>query len=385
MPLQWCLAPRRARAYRAGVDLFVTAAAGTEGALRDELRELRLRVRADRGGVHVLGARPTDVWKVCLLSRIAIRVLVPVATFECADEDALYGGVHDLDLGEHLDPRLTIAVSAVAKDGPVTHTSYIAQRTKDAIVDRQRREKGLRSSVDRDDPDVAIFVHLKGGVARVFLDASGQSLHLRGWRNQTGGVAPLKETLAAAILRLSEWDRRRDLVDPMCGSGTIAIEADLWARNVPPSSRSRRFGFERWASFDAARAKELEAMRGEAAAAIRDEGPTIFAADVDAGAIELARGNAERARARARFRVAPLAALRPFDPPAHLCTNAPYGARLDAEWDELRAALRRLERHGAAVLGPDEPGLHLCARRPDARYRLRNGRIPCALSVWREL
>ncbi len=224
------------------MSIFVTAAAGTERALKEELRELRLfRVRADRGGVRAEGDRNADdadraaAATVCLRSRVGVRVLIEVARFPCPHEDALYQRIAEIEWERWLHPRLTLAVSAVARDSRLRHTNFIAQRTKDAIVDRQRKREGRRSSVDRQDPDVAVFVHLKRDEAAVFLDASGGSLHMRGWRTQAG-AAPLKETLAAALLRIAGWDRQSPLIDPMCGSGTFAIEADLLGARRPAAS-----------------------------------------------------------------------------------------------------------------------------------------------------
>ncbi len=161
---------------------FATAAKGTEGALRDELRELRLPgVRADRGGVHFAGDWP-DAWRVCLHSRIALRVLAQVTRFPAPDERALYGGVRSVDWRPFLTPERTLAVSAVCRDSCLTHTGFLAQKTKDAVVDQMRGRLGSRPDVDRKDPDVSLFLHLRQDVATLYLDLAGESLHRRGWR-----------------------------------------------------------------------------------------------------------------------------------------------------------------------------------------------------------
>jgi putative N6-adenine-specific DNA methylase len=363
------------------VNLFVTAAKGTEKALRDELREIGLKgPKADRGGVRLRGDLEA-VARICLGSRIAVRVLVEVGHFECPDEDALYAGVEAIEWERWLSPERTLAVSAVSRRSALTHTNYIAQRTKDAVVDRQRRRRGRRSSVDRRDPDLAIFVHLRNDRAGVFLDASGQSLHRRGWRTR-GGAAPLKETLAAAIVRMSGWDRASPLVDPMCGSGTLPIEADLWAREVPPQPRARRFGFERWADHDATAARRMTELRAALEARARASGPEILGADADAAAVKRARANARRAGAKARFSVAPLATLR-RDGPGHLLSNPPYGRRLGADrgfWEELRQAIRRLPEHRVTLLLPEKGAPRDLGRGRRARaVALYNGRVRCTL------
>lgn len=370
---------------RDSLSLFVTAAAGTEVALRDELRELRLKgPKADRGGVRLRGNRETVV-RICLGSRIAVRVLVEVGRFDCPDEDALYEGVAAIAWDRWLSPDRTLGVSAISRRSALTHTNYIAQRTKDAIVDGQRRRRGRRSSVDRRDPDLGIFVHLKKDRAGVFLDASGGSLHMRGWR-RAHGAAPLKETLAAAILRMSGWDRTVPLMDPTCGAGTLPIEADLWARKVPPQARERTFGFERWADHGPEGRAILDHERGRAEARIRDEGPTCLGRDADRRAVKAARSNAGRAGSHARFEVGALDDLRGAGP-GHVVANPPYGRRLGADaafWDGLRRALERLPEHHVTLLLPEEDAPEdLGGGRRARSKRLFNGRLRCRLVTYR--
>ncbi len=211
---------------------FATASKGTEPALRDELRELRFRrVRADRGGVHFEGDLG-DAARACLWSRIALRILREVSSFDAGDEAALYEGARSLDWREWLTPQTTLAVRASCRSSHLTHSQYIAQKTKDAIVDTLREHLGARPSVDREDPDVGVTVHLLRDRATLYLDASGASLHERGWRGRAG-AAPLRETLAAAVLRLSGWDRTQPLVDPMCGADDRDRGGGLGSRDGP--------------------------------------------------------------------------------------------------------------------------------------------------------
>jgi putative N6-adenine-specific DNA methylase len=365
------------------MSLFVTAAAGTEVALRDELRELGLRrVRADRGGVRLDGERD-EARTVCLGTRIGVRALLEVGRFACPSEDALYEGITAIEWERWLRPALTLAVTAVAKDSALRHTNYIAQRTKDAIVDRQRAKEGNRSSVDRHDADLGVFVHLKRDEAAIFLDASGGSLHARGWRARAG-VAPLKETLAAALLRMSGWDRASPVIDPMCGSGTIAIEADLWARGVPPQFPSRRFGFERWADYDAEARQRTAEQRSLLAEAAREEGPWCLGYDREAAMVELARANATRARSGATFGVRTIEDFVPTDQPALVIANPPYGERLEADratWRALGRSVQRMEGQRVALLLPEDAP-NVMERPPSAVHRVFNGRLPCRFALW---
>lgn len=363
------------------IPFFATCAAGTELALKDELKELRLhKVRADRGGVRFEGAID-DAMRACLESRIAIRILMPIARFPAPDGDALYDGARAIAWEQWITPRHTLAVSAVSKKSALAHTNFVAQRTKDAIVDRLRDRHGARPDVHRDDPDVAIFVHLAKDEAAVHLDLAGESLHRRGWRRAIG-EAPLKETLAAAMLRLSGWDRRSPLVDPCCGSGTIAIEADLWARDVAPQLGRERFGLERWATHDDRERRAIARLRDEARARERPTGPPIAGSDVDPRAITTAEGNARRAASKARFHRAPLRDLA-ADPGALVIANVPYGHRLDEGelWRELGEALPRLRGRTLSLLLESPPPSGLLPR-PASSHELWNGRIPCRLVTW---
>lgn len=364
------------------VDLFATAARGTEVALKEELRELRFfQPKADRGGVRFRGTL-LHAFKACLLSRIAIRILVPLGKGSAENERAYYDAAHALPIEHFVAPGSTLACSAVSRNSKLRHTGYLAQLCKDAMVDRIRDRTGSRPDVDRDDPDVAIFIHVKNDEASFFLDAAGRSLHERGWRT-SAGAAPLKETLAAAILRLSGWDRRAPLVDPMCGAGTIAIEADLWARNVAPGIFRDRFGIERWSVVDAALAASFREARDTARAnAAPVASTTILGSDVDPHAIVRSRDNAERAGATVRFEAKALADVRLPDG-AFVVTNPPYGERLEeheALVADLRALARRSERPSFAVLFgelPEDAGLPSRTR----FVELSNGDIPCSLAV----
>jgi putative N6-adenine-specific DNA methylase len=362
---------------------FVTASLGTEDALADELAELGCaEVEVDGSGVRFVGTEE-QAQRVCFLSRIGVRVLRPLGEFPCRNGDALYEGVRSVDWRPYLTPRHTLAVSSNVRDSALTHTVFVSQRTKDAVVDQLRDRQGTRPSVDRDDPDLAIVVRIVRDRATVLVDVSGESLHLRGYR-PPGGVAPLKETLAAAIVRMSGWDRSSPLVDPMCGTGTIAVEADHWARRVAPGLSRARFGFERWASFDESAARRLADVRGELAAAELAEGPPIVASDVDAAALELAKRSVATSRARVRVERVRVGALRSTDPPGWIVANTPYGERVDMD-----PSLAREIGRGLSALSPGHHVALLVRGRPKVgapasarRARVFNGPLECSLLTW---
>jgi putative N6-adenine-specific DNA methylase len=362
---------------------FATAAKGTEPALRDELRELRIAgVRADRGGVHFEG-EAVAAHRVCLWSRVALRVLTPLATFEAPDERALYEGVHVVALDHVLDPKRTLVVSAACRSSRLTHTEYLCQLTKDAVVDRIREQRGARPSVDKRDADVHLFLHLVKDVATLYLDFAGRSLHERGLRERNA-EAPLRETLAAAVVRYSGWDRTSPLVDPACGSGTLLIEAGLWAKRVAPGLSRLRFGFERWAGFGDAERLALTALKAEARDLEAATMPTLIGRDVSDAALTLARQTAARAKLDVRFELGALGDAEIADAGA-IVANPPYGKRL-ARPAELGRDLARLvdrhqQAHVALLLAEDQP-LARTHRRPDPPRSLFNGDIPCVLRSW---
>jgi putative N6-adenine-specific DNA methylase len=364
---------------------FATAAKGTEPALRDELRELRLEgVRADRGGVHFEG-EIGDAARVCVWSRVVVRVLMEVTRFDARDGESLYAGVRAVDFGRWMNARTTLAVRATCRSGRLTHTQFVAQKTKDAIVDGLRDRFGTRPDVNLDDPDAGVSVHLVKDHATVYLDVGGGSLHERGWRPRSG-AAPLRETLAAAMLRLSGWDRRSPLLDPMCGSGTIAIEAAAWSRRMAPGLSRARFGFERWASHDDAERSGMRALREQARLAALPKGPPVHASDADPKAVERARGNAREAGVELLLERCDVRAIEPLDPPGWVVTNPPYGERLDASaslYEHLAKSLRRMRGHTVAVL-TGTPAMGRAMRsEPDRWWILYNGPIECRLLVYR--
>jgi putative N6-adenine-specific DNA methylase len=366
---------------------FATAAKGTEGALRDELRQHRFRgVRADRGGVRFEGAL-SEGHRACLELRCAVRVLLELARFAAPDEGCLYDGVASIDWSTYLDETRTLAVRASCRSSHLTHTQFIAQKTKDAVVDQLRERNGARPNVDRDDPDVGIFVHLVRDEATLYLDVSGRSLHLRGYR-LVKGEAPLKETLAAALVRLSGWDGQRRFVDPMCGSGTIAIEAAMVARDVPPGLVGGPFGFERWLSYDESAARNVSDLRAEARGraerAARLTVPEVVAMDVDEAALRMTEENARRAGVELIVERASVASLR-SESPICVVTNPPYGERLDLSREDARAmgtALAGLRGSRVAMLAHGPELLRAMPMRSTKELTVFNGDLECRFALY---
>lgn len=365
-------------------EFYVTAAPGTEAALRDELSELRFRqVRLNRGGIPFFGTRE-DGWRACLQSRIGQRVMQVIARFEVKDADALYKGAYQFNWGEYLTAATTISCAAFVHESCGVAPDFAALRLKDAIVDHMRDNYGTRPDVDRLSPDVRIFVYWARGKVTLYLDLSGEPLFKRGYR-LSGGEAPLKETLASAIIRLSGWDRQMPLVDPMCGSGTLLIEGAMLAANIPPGLWRQRFGFERWGNFRQADAEAVAQLRGELRRQAHGQHPRITGYDLDEGALQAAQANAKSAGLRLSFKKMQLKELQGDGVRRMLVTNPPYGVRLEAEnslYQELGNAVMRLKGWRVAILAGNPRCLKGIRLTPVAAYPLKNGAIDCQLTVY---
>jgi putative N6-adenine-specific DNA methylase len=189
------------------------------------------------------------MYKANLCLRTAIKIIKPIHSFSVHNENELYRNVYGMDWTEYLSVDTTFAIDATVKSNNFKHSLYVSQKVKDAIVDKFRDTVGKRPSVDVKHPDIRINIHLHKDRCNIGLDSSGRSLHQRGYRIATN-IAPINEVLAAGLLLLSGWDGRSDFLDPMCGSGTMLIEAAMIACNIPVNINRKEFAFEKWDDFD---------------------------------------------------------------------------------------------------------------------------------------
>ncbi len=218
---------------------------GLEDVLSTELQRLGARnVEIHNRAVGFTGDKGF-MYKANLCLRTALRVLVPIKSFTVSDEKSLYDAIQSINWEDYIDVPDTIAIDTVLNSELFTHSQYLSQKAKDAIVDQFRAKHGERPSVDLDRPTLRIHLHVFQDTCSVSLDSSGESLHKRGYRDKTN-LAPLNEVLAAGLVLLSGWDKRTTFIDPMCGSGTILIEAAMIANNIPPGYYREEYGFERW-------------------------------------------------------------------------------------------------------------------------------------------
>ncbi len=371
---------------------FVSCARGMERLLSVELAALGLPAPAR----HAAGAAFTgDLghgYRVCLWSRLASRVYLELARFAAPEPDALYHAVRALAWEQHIDAAGTLAVYCAGNQPTIPNMHYAALKVKDAVVDALRAATGTRPSIDREQPDVRLYLHLERGAATLYLDLSGDSLHRRGYRRD-GLTAPLKETLAAAVLTLAGWPaiarRGGALVDPLCGSGTLPIEAALIAADIAPGLLRPHFGFLGWRQHDVklwrALLDEAHTRRATGMAQL----PPIWGFDGDAQAVTAAQANVEAAglfgQVHIEQRVLDTPRLNPL-PPGLWVANPPDGVRLpDARGvpsldAALAAWLTTLGTHWhGAVLSADTDLARRLGGCAGGEHALYNGAIPCRL------
>ena len=364
---------------------FATVARSLESIAAAEIESLGAKeVRPDFTGVHFVGDKAT-LYRVNLWARTIFRVLVPLREFYCPNSNILYQEVQKIFWGEYLQSHQTLAVNCTGSNQKLNHTHYTALQVKNAIVDQQRRESGQRSTIDAKNPDVLVNVHIKQDRCILSLDSSGASLHRRGYR-QAMGSAPLKETLAAALLDMAQWDASLPFLDPLCGSGTLPLEAGLKALNIAPGLFRQKFGFESFPDFD----RQLwQMMLAEAKnSRIHELKAPIWGSDRDADVLTQAYGNAVRCgiEHQIQFTQTELASVEaPADSGMIIC-NPPYGERL-GEAQELGALYKtlgdifkqRFKGWTAFILTGNKELAKKVGLKASRRIPVYNGAIPCTL------
>jgi 23S rRNA (guanine2445-N2)-methyltransferase / 23S rRNA (guanine2069-N7)-methyltransferase len=374
------------------LQLFATAARGTEELLAEELAELgAARIRRDPGGVR-FSANLAEALRICLWTRLAMRVLWPVGEGEAPGADGLYAVAERVPWEEYLTPATTFAVEASLQKSEHTHSGFVALKLKDAIVDRMRARAGQRPDVDTRQPDVRVVAHLSGTWLQLSLDLVGQPLNRRGYRvRQT--AAPLKETLAAAVLRAARYTGEEPVLDSMCGSGTLLIEAAWMAARRAPSLQ-RAFAVERWPELGPAARPLLAELRAEAQGLQRPVAQPFWGFDRDEEALGAARANLRAAGLNGAIQLREGDATRalPLPPGAQglLVTNPPYGDRLSAGgqkgmksfYFQLGESFDALAHFRAAILAGNPAFESAFHHRPLERRALWNGPIPCTLLLY---
>ena len=362
---------------------------GLEQVLAKELIELGANnVQIERRAVSFTGdLRMLYTANFCL--RTASRVLVPIATFKAKKTDDIYEQVKALNWAEYMTPKTTFQIDATVYSGLFRHSQFITYRVKDAIVDYWMEHGGVRPSVQLTNPDIYLNIHIAGDSVTLSLDSSGESLHKRGYR-VANTQAPINEALAAGMLLLAGWQGQGDFYDPMCGSGTLLIEAALIARNIAPGIYRKGFAFEKWANFDADLFEDIYSDDSRE----RDFQHKIYGSDAGFYAVQAATKNIESANLQRdievkQIRVQELRLAERNTEGALVMINPPYGERLAQDKDVLRlyqdmGTTLKHQFNGATawIISSNEDALKCIGLRPAKRVRLMNGDLECLFNQY---
>jgi putative N6-adenine-specific DNA methylase len=366
-------------------DYFATVARGLEAIAAQELAELGAEdIQPGFCGVSFTGDRLL-LYRVNLWARLPFRILLQLGTFPCTDANELYRGIQAISWDTYLSPDRTLAVDATGKSDLLNHTHFTSLQVKNAIVDRQQKQYGERSNVDTQNPDLRINVHIAKDFCTVSLDSSGDSLHRRGYRPAIG-AAPLKESLAAALIRLSGWQPDQAFYDPLCGSGTLPLEACLSALKIAPGLFREKFGFETWQDFNS---DELDELILEAEKVQLDSlTAPIWGSDRDPEVVDRAIINSKKSGVDRHLHLAEIDLSEVVAPAASgvLICNPPYGERLGKNQDlgvfyKLLGDIlkQRFKGWTAFVLSGNKELALAIGLKSSQRIPIYNGTLPCQL------
>lgn len=321
------------------------------------------------------------LYKANYCCRTALRILKPLVTFDLQKQEDLYQNVYEYPWENWMNTDQTLAVDAVNSTSVFTNSQYISLKTKDAIADRFRDKSGSRPSVSLDNPDLRINVHIYKESCTVSLDSSGASLHKRGYR-KSQGIAPLSEVLAAGMIILSGWDKNSLFYDPMCGSGTLLIEAAMAAKAIPAGYFRDDFGLTKWVDFDPVL---WQSVREEADAGIIRNPVPIFGSDISSRVIEKAKENVEFSNFQDDI-ILKTASFEDADPPGSSGTivcNPPYDERIKIDdligfYQSIGNTLKRkYTNYIAWFISSDLEAIKFIGLHPSKKIVLYNGPLEC--------
>jgi len=360
-------------------EMVAKTAYGLEGILAKELRNLGAQhVKEGVRAVTFVGDKGF-MYKANLCLRTCIKILKPIERFWVRDEKSLYNQVYKIDWNQYIKPDQTIAIYATVHSDLFSHSKYIALKTKDAIVDRIRDDHGVRPNIDTAHPHVQINVHIDKSNCTISLDTSGESLHKRGYRTATN-IAPLNEVSAAGLLLLSGWDGQCDFLDPMCGSGTIPIEAAMIAANIPANLNRNEFAFEKWPDWDV---DLYETIEDSMINKIRNVSYSITGYDKAPSAVNKAKDNVKNANLQEFVTIRHedfFKTKKEAEGPLHIVSNPPYGERIAIESESFYGNIGTTLKHGypgtnAWMITSDIEALKYVGLRPSRKIKLYNGKL----------
>ena len=340
-------------------------------------REIKVGVR----NVSFVGDKGF-MYKANLALRTTVRILKPIMSFKVVSENDLYSQLQNIKWDDFLNVDGTFAVDAVANSDNFTHSHYLALKSKDAIADYFRSKFGKRPNVDIKHPDLQVNIHIQKDYCTVSIDSSGDSLHKRGYRSATN-IAPINEVLAAGLVLLSGYDGTQNFIDPMCGSGTILIEAAMIANNIPANINRKEFGFEKWSDFDETLFNKI---RNSLLNKVKDSHAVIIGYDKAPSAVRKATDNIENAHLedfikdkQADF----FHSEKELEGKTILLFNPPYGERLEIDvpffYKKIGDTLKRGYTNTNAWLITSDftNGLKNVGLRTSKKIKLFNGKLEC--------
>lgn len=361
---------------------------GLEQVLAQELIELGANdVLIERRAVSFMGDKAL-LYRANLCLRTALRILVPVASFKAKDTDALYAKLKELDWSQFMTAETSFAIDATVYSETFRNSRFVTYRVKDAIADYWQERANKRPNVKITDPDILFNIHIANEQVTLSLDSSGESLHKRGYRVATT-EAPINEALAAGMLLMAGWNGQSDFYDPMCGSGTLLIEAALIARNIAPGIFRQSFAFEKWRDFDA----ELWSDIYNDDSNERDFQHHIYGSDASFYAIQQATKNIKAAGVQKDIELkqirmeeikisnsqSPISNTSPL-----VMLNPPYGERLKSnkEMEDLYSAIGSTLKHQFAgatawIISSNDAAMKCIGLKPSKKVRLLNGELDC--------
>jgi putative N6-adenine-specific DNA methylase len=360
--------------------IVVKTFAGLEPVLANELNALGAEsVTPERRAVSFYGDKGM-LYKANFLLRTALKVLMPIAQFRVNRNEDLYNQAKKIPWSEYMTLGKSFSIDSTMQSELFANSMYVSLKVKDAIADYFRESTGKRPSVNAEDPDIRIHVYLMGDYCEISLDSSGESLHKRGYRVGQG-EAPVNEVLAAGMILLAGWQGETDFLDPMCGSGTLLIEAAMIAKGIPAGIYRKSFGFERWIDFDEQLFSGIYNGEYERASTVK-----IVGSDISAQSCAIARSNIKNAglskfievEAKDFLELAP-----PFER-GIIVTNPPYGERLITKsianlyklvGDVLK---QKYAGYTAWVISSSEEGFKNIGLKPSRKIQLYNGALPCS-------
>jgi putative N6-adenine-specific DNA methylase len=359
---------------------------GMEAVLADELR--KLGAGNVREGVRCAFFEGDEgfMYKANLSLRTALRILKPIHTFRVRRPEELYARIRDVDWKLYLDPGMSFVVDTVLHSDHFSHSLFVSQKAKDAIVDQFREKSGARPGVSTSDPDLRIHLHIQQDTAHLSLDSSGSSLHRRGYRTDTN-IAPINEVLAAGLLLLSGWQGQSDFLDPMCGSGTLLIEAAMIACNIPANINRGDFGFQRWKGYDPGLFRTIQEA---GLSRVREFHYSISGFDKAPSAVRKATENCKNANLSEYIGITQadfFKTKKEVRGPLYLICNPPYGERLPVEMESFykefgNTLKQEYPNTRAWMFTGNLEALKFVGLRPSRKIKLFNGSIESRLALF---